>query len=218
MYPLYKVKEAKYFMEQLRGIKIASEAFCFNFSALLSAARSITFTIQKLYKHQDGFELEYEKLREKLKLLPFAKEIVESRNVSEKEGHKVPLLITTTINLDTKDKITYECDPLPDDVNDVIRKIYFEYGNDIEGLIPADLAEEQKITLYMTQFHQTLKRMQESNNKATTYSIKLYEKGNDTTVDKFFEDMSRYLELLEEAACDYNSRCPSTTAFSGLGK
>jgi hypothetical protein len=162
MYPRYKVKEARYFLHQLRGFKLASEEFCFNFSALISASRSVTFTIQKLYKHKEGFEEEYGKLKAKLQSFSFAKELIEARNVSEKEGHKVPVLITTIIESGTNNKLTYECDPLPDAENDVIRQINFEYGNDDEGWIPAELPENKRIELYTAHCHNAITRMAKS--------------------------------------------------------
>lgn len=205
-------------MEQLRGFQLATEAFCFNFSAFLSAARSITFVIQKMYRHSEGFEAEYQILRERLREIPLANEIIESRNVSEKEGHRVPLLITTIIDLDTRDRISYDCDPLPDDVNDVIRRVEFERGSDKEGWIPAGLSEQEKTALYTNQFLEALRRMQECENKITTYGIKLHNKGTESSLENFFENMDAYLGLLEEATVSFDRLWPSSTVFNRFGK
>ncbi|MDD2736717.1 MAG: hypothetical protein PHF56_22520 [Desulfuromonadaceae bacterium] len=218
MYPSYKIKEARYFLNELRGLKIASEEFCFNFSALLSATRSATFAMQSLYAHKEGYEEEYGKFQEKLKSLPFAREMLLARNISEKQGHKVPILITTLINLDTNDKLTYECDPLPHDANDVIRRVSFEYGDDKEGWIPADLPGEKRDDLYMAQLSNAIKRMTESSNTETTYGIKLLENGKYTTVEIFYDDTESLLTTLEETANSFELRWPSSSLFAGLIK
>jgi len=216
MYPKYKVKEAKYFLNQLQGFKLASEEFCFNFSALISASRSVTFTIQKLYKHEEGFEGEYEKLKDKLQLFPFAKDLIEARNVSEKEGHKVPVLVTTIIESGTNNKLIYECDPLPDAENDVIRKIIFEYGNDDEGWIPAGLQENERIELYKANYYKAIARIAQSDDTVTSYGIKLHEKGSVTSIDEFYEGMYAFLSTLEEAIVDFDHKWPSSSLFSKL--
>ncbi len=216
MYPRYKVKEAKYFLNQLRGFKLASEEFCFNFSALIPASRSVTFTIQKLYKHENGFEEEYGKLKDKLNIFPFAKELIEARNISEKEGHKVPVLVTTIIVSGTNNKLTYECDPLPDAENDVIRQVNFEYGNDDEGWIPAELPENKRKELYMSHYYNAVSRMAQSNDISINYGIKLYEKGSITSISEFYEGMDAFLSTLEEAIVDFERKWPSTSLFSKL--
>lgn len=214
MYPLYKIKEARYFLEKLRELKPASEEFCFNFSALLSASRSVTFSMQKLYKHKEGFEEEYNKLKQNFELYPIAKELIEARNISEKEGHKVPILITTITEFETNNTLTYECDPLPNNENDVIRKIHFEYGNDDEGWIPGELPENKRAKLYTAYLYKAIARLIQSNTHTTSYGIKLYEKGCETTIDRFYEDMGSFLTILEKAAVDFDHRWSSPSLFS----
>lgn len=214
MYPKYKVKEARYFLDQLRGFKLASEEYCFNFSAFISASRSVTFTIQKLYKHEGGFEGEYGKLKEQLQSFPFAKDLIEARNVSEKEGHRVPVLVTTIIETGTNNKLIYECDPLPDAENDVIRKIMFEYGNDDGALIPAGLPENERIELKKANFYKAITRIAQSDNTVTSYGIKLHEKGSVTSIDEFYEGMYAFLSTLEAAIVDFDHKWPSSTLFS----
>lgn len=216
MYPKYKVKEARYFLNRLRGFKLASEEFCFNFSALISASRSVTFTIQKLYKHEEGFEEEYGKLKDKLQLFQFAKDLVEARNVSEKEGHRVPVLVITLTELGTNNKLTYECDPLPDAENDVIRKIIFEYGNDDEGWIPAVLPENERTELHTSYYYKAIARMAQTDDTVTSYGIKLHEKGDVTSIEGFYERMDAFLSTLEEGIVDFDRKWPSSSLFSKL--
>ena len=51
----HKVEEAKYFLSMLKQLFEDDDEFAYNLSAFLSAARSITFYMQKQYKHRDGF-------------------------------------------------------------------------------------------------------------------------------------------------------------------
>lgn len=50
-----KLQEAEYFLSKMEEVFENDDFFSYNLSAFLSAARSITFHMQKQYKHQDGF-------------------------------------------------------------------------------------------------------------------------------------------------------------------
>ena len=50
-----KLHEAEYFLDQMKVVYQRHDEFRWNLSAFLSAARSITFYMQKQYKRQKGF-------------------------------------------------------------------------------------------------------------------------------------------------------------------
>ncbi len=50
-----KLKETKYFLEQMRNYVEDPEKFAFNLSAFLSAARSVTFIMQSEFKSSPEF-------------------------------------------------------------------------------------------------------------------------------------------------------------------
>ena len=54
-----KLEEAKYFLKQMQKNKNQYHPFIYNLSAFLSAARSITFFMQKLYKKAPNFNKWY---------------------------------------------------------------------------------------------------------------------------------------------------------------
>lgn len=51
----HKVREAEYFLGQMKQTFENADEFYWNLSAFFSAARSITFYMQEQYAHQDGF-------------------------------------------------------------------------------------------------------------------------------------------------------------------
>ena len=51
----HKVEEASYFLSNMKQTFKDDEYFSYNLSAFLSAARSITFYMQKQYKHKNSF-------------------------------------------------------------------------------------------------------------------------------------------------------------------
>ncbi len=51
----HKLQEAEYFLSKMEEVFENDDLFSYNLSAFLSAARSITFHMQKQYKHRDGF-------------------------------------------------------------------------------------------------------------------------------------------------------------------
>ena len=62
-----KMQEAIYFLEKMEQSFDDDTTFTYNFNAFLSAARSITFYMQKQYAHHEGFSLWYCQKQEKMK-------------------------------------------------------------------------------------------------------------------------------------------------------
>lgn len=52
----HKLQEAEYFLSKMKQTLEADNVFYYNHSAFVSAARSITYCMQKQYKHRNGFE------------------------------------------------------------------------------------------------------------------------------------------------------------------
>ena len=52
----HKLQEAEYFLSKMKQTLEDDNVFYYNLSAFLSAARSITYYMQKQYKHRNGFE------------------------------------------------------------------------------------------------------------------------------------------------------------------
>jgi hypothetical protein len=52
--PLVELGEARYLLERMRETAPDHEAFAYNLSAFLSAARSVTFLLQKEFAHRPG--------------------------------------------------------------------------------------------------------------------------------------------------------------------
>jgi|RhiMetdeSRZDD1v2_1073273.scaffolds.fasta_scaffold196017_3 hypothetical protein len=75
-----KLREAEFFLDQLRDAsRLSFEADCY-FSAFVSAARSVTFAMQASLKGVPGFRDWYESAQEQLKTDPLAPFFVEIRN------------------------------------------------------------------------------------------------------------------------------------------
>jgi len=93
-----KLKEAEYFFEQMKKTFERDDEFKFNFSAFLSASRSITWCMQKQYAQIEGFECWYKKkqneMRKDQELVYLNKARVE---VLKKKS--VPMVATRVITL-----------------------------------------------------------------------------------------------------------------------
>jgi hypothetical protein len=75
-----KLREAEFFLAQLRGTsRLSFKANCY-FSAFVSATRSVTFAIQASLKGVPGFKDWYESAQNQLKTDPLAPFFVEIRN------------------------------------------------------------------------------------------------------------------------------------------
>ena len=51
----HKIREAQYFLSKMKQFFEDDDTFAYNLSAFLSAARSITFFMQRQYRRRDGF-------------------------------------------------------------------------------------------------------------------------------------------------------------------
>jgi hypothetical protein len=87
--PLYqaddKGAEAHYFLERMMVTYHDPDPFRWNLNAFVQALRSITFYIQKLLKHQDGFEAWYAAQQALMKADPLLQKFVEGRNILVKQ-------------------------------------------------------------------------------------------------------------------------------------
>lgn len=83
-----KLREAGFFLDQLTSAGPLSLEARFYFSAFISAARSITLTLQATLNDNDtdGFNTWYEQAQARLKLDPLARHFVEIRNDSVHKG------------------------------------------------------------------------------------------------------------------------------------
>lgn len=63
----HKIQEAQYFLSMMKLAFEDDNTFSYNLSAFLSAARSITWYIQKQYRHKDGFEPWYDSKQKEMK-------------------------------------------------------------------------------------------------------------------------------------------------------
>ena len=81
-----KVAETDFFLTQLKEYAQYLEEFGFYFSAFVSAARSITFSLQAVMSHYPGFQDWYLTRQEKLKQSELARFFVDLRNHIQKVG------------------------------------------------------------------------------------------------------------------------------------
>lgn len=79
-----RLLEAKYFARRLRQLK--SSQFSYELNAFLSAARSVTFLLQKEMAHVPGFVVWWDSQRQRLAADPAAQFFLKLRNFSQKEG------------------------------------------------------------------------------------------------------------------------------------
>lgn len=82
----HKVGEADFFLEQLKKSHSWDNEFNYNFSAFVSAMRSITFSLQYVMSKYPGFDEWYKIRQDKLRSSKLAKAFVEFRNHAQKTG------------------------------------------------------------------------------------------------------------------------------------
>jgi hypothetical protein len=81
-----KLREAEFFLDELcKTDRLSFQARCF-FSAFVSAARSVTLSLQATMNDVDGFSDWYEQAQARLKFDPLAQFFVEIRNGSIHKG------------------------------------------------------------------------------------------------------------------------------------
>lgn len=81
----HKLMEADYFFEKFSGA-VAPDETNYNFSAFVSAARSVTWSLQAVMKHIPDFEQWYFLEQEKMKLNDLSKVFLGIRNEMSKTG------------------------------------------------------------------------------------------------------------------------------------
>jgi len=90
MHATDKLKEARFFLGEMRQQPKGVE-FRYRMSAFLSAARSVTFALQKDYRSHFGdmFDVWYETKRREIVAHPLGRVITSARNTFQKEGNKL---------------------------------------------------------------------------------------------------------------------------------
>jgi hypothetical protein len=78
----HKLQEAEYFFSKMNHTLEDDKVFYYNHSAFVSAARSITYYMQKQYKHRNGFEEWYCPKQLKMKGDPELKFLKKARDVA----------------------------------------------------------------------------------------------------------------------------------------
>lgn len=195
MYAKTKLLEAKFFWEKFRQSKNHTNEYVFYFSAFSSSFRSITFAIQSQYKRFDGYQIIYDEVLEFFKGLQLSKDLVETRNISLKEGSKVPIMVTISRNNETGDSFRFEADPVPIDL-DALRKTEVFFAVNSMAEVSLDYDEKTKKEIYMSQLHFALKRMSKSKNVTTEYYLKLHEDGHEIPIDALDKEVGLALEFL----------------------
>lgn len=75
-----KLNEAEYFLEMIETNQNDTQKFKYNFSAFLSASRSVTFYLQKELKKNSNFDQWYTQIQEKMGKDPLLKFFKDTRN------------------------------------------------------------------------------------------------------------------------------------------
>lgn len=81
-----KVAEADYFLGRMKEVSSDFEQFRFLFSAFVSAARSVTFSLQAVMSRYPDFDLWYQSRQQRLKDSRLARFFVDLRNHLQKVG------------------------------------------------------------------------------------------------------------------------------------
>jgi hypothetical protein len=107
-----KVAEADYFLGRMKETSAAIDEFRFLFSAFVSAARSITFSLQAVMSRYPGFDLWYPPRQQRLKESKLARFFVDLRNHLQKVG-SAPLFYSGYMRAGTSEWFA-EFIPTPD--------------------------------------------------------------------------------------------------------
>jgi len=98
-----KLNEAKYFLECMKMKQSDRDAFKYNLSAFLSAARSLTLVMQKEFKHVSGFEEWYAKKRVNMRSDNSMKLLNDKRVMTI---HKQPVRPHAHININISEQVS----------------------------------------------------------------------------------------------------------------
>jgi hypothetical protein len=210
MYTLRKIEESRFFLNQLKSCGVTSAEFCFYFSATVAAIRSVTFAMQKEYRHKSGFDEQYALLQENLKADAFAASLVQSRNISQKIGSLVPITVYRVTNLDTNEEFTWELDGVPFPDNQ-----YFGFriqrnapcANSVVSVDPDD--KNQILEAAATGFIGSIHALNTTTNKTVTCQIKLEPTGNEYELGMFFDLVRSLLDTLMHHALLFQSQWPA---------
>jgi hypothetical protein len=181
MYTRLKIQEAEFFWSNVFTATHGSKDKCFFLSAFLSAIRSTTFVMQSEYKSHPDFERVYPALRKKLADNNVFSQLRDARNVSLKEGHKLPLLVTQYLGKKLGNILTIECDPIPSNEN-AIRKISVALAERNHLLLREDISEDEKISLIMLNMTEVIHEIV-SDPQSVTQSFKLLTSGVEYSLD-----------------------------------
>lgn len=216
MYPQYKLLEAQFFFKQLETYRQGTVEYAYIFSAFVSAFRSVTFSIQSMYKHRSDFEQEYSKLIFDLGKYPISKELVEARNIVLKEGAKIPRLIITTTNNETGDRIIFECDPI-DTSTDGVRKIELVPAFREEWCYPPGTTNEEKKKIVVEQCIDLLAQHSQSKSTETNYSMRLIPDGMELSPEEFHAILSEIINTVETHLTHFKMIWPLNEFWKPLG-
>ena len=97
-----KLNETKYFFNRMDIVHRDSDAFRYEFTAFLSAARSVTQIMQNEYSKEPGFARWYSQKQDEMRKNPVLKYLHEQRRLS---FHVRPAKTTSTINLEVHETI-----------------------------------------------------------------------------------------------------------------
>ena len=212
MYARHKLNEAKFFFGLLSKYQPRSEEYAYCFSAFLNSFRSITFAIQSDYRHCRNFDTEYKKLLDELSTDPFAREMVEARNINEKEGTKIPILIITNTNPVTGDSIKIETDPLARDSKGVCR---FSIIRGINSDLPTHSSKEEMIKALPQEIANLLERSK-SDFTTETATLRILPDGTEISHEEFSTKMLKFLDVLEKYVLDYEEKWLRLVPFGSI--
>lgn len=110
MFTRAKIAETKFFWGKFSGAGSGTAEWHYYFSAFVAAFRSITFTMQSDFKRKNGFDEVYEIIRSHLKHSPIAQEILLARNITIKQGPRVPVTVAYIHDEATGNRVRAELD------------------------------------------------------------------------------------------------------------
>ena len=197
MYTRLKLREAEFFWQRVLSAPNGSEERCFYLSAFLSAIRSTTFVMQSEYKTHPEFEATYPALQQKLQGNSVFSQLRDARNVSLKQGHKLPRLVTRYRGNQSGDEVVVEADPIPHHEN-AIRRVSISMGERDEQWVPADMPEDQRLGIGLMNAFKTLKAVLQ-NNPRIDQALKLTEEGPEYTAEDLDSQIRNGLADIWEA-------------------
>lgn len=220
-----KLQEARFHLRLLNEYKNEIDEntpksihrFRFAFNALVIAARSVTFVLQKDLRsiYGDKFNTWYEI---KQKELSTYKSFVEIRNVVQKEGNKV--LFSENILEDSEgNEWTIVWDHSENNIDSLISmSVKFSPSNELGKHIPAE-TPKREIDAWVQEA--TTERMNElkqrnvlASAKVINSKIRIFEESEAITRSRLIEMIKEYLDSLESLLSEANVEFPDTQPAS----